>query len=151
MDNSLVMRLHPAVIAACVATAVITLVVGFIALGGGGGNGAAVVAVAAWLIGLLAVATAIRSQLLLTRDGFRARYLWRGRTVPWSEVRQFSEAPGFLGAIWTPRAAIPLPTTRFQMARAVWGVSRYEIALFGASRRELVDTLNAWMERYSGA
>jgi len=151
MDDRLELRLHPAVMAACVATGVICIVIGLIALGGGRGKSAAVVALAAWAVGLLVVATAIRSRLLLTPDGFRARYLWSRRSVPWSAVREFWEAPGFLGAIWTPRGRFPLPTTRLQWARAVWGVSRYEIALFGASRRELVDTLNAWLQRYAGA
>jgi hypothetical protein len=115
----------------------------------GASNGAAwALGVVGVSIGLLPLALALRCRLILTPDGFRIRWLWRGRLVPWSAVRTFDATDdvgiGYptLGARWLPRKTEEL--------RKFWSYSRREIPTFGRSQQYMVETLNSWLNRYSG-
>ncbi len=104
-------------------------------------------------IGLLALALALRCRLILTPDGFRIRWLWRGRLIPWSAVRTFYATDdvgiGFptLGARWVPRQTA---AAKPGLLRQFWSYSCREIPTFGRSQQYMLETLNSWLNRYSG-
>jgi hypothetical protein len=112
-----------------------------------------VMGVAGASLGLLALALALRCRLILTPDGFRIRWLWRGRLVPWSAVRTFYATDdvgiGYptLGARWVPRQTA---AAKPGLLRQFWTYSRCEIPTFGRSQQYMLEMLNSWLKRYSG-
>jgi hypothetical protein len=115
-----------------------------------GSEDAWVVAGAGALMGVAAVAIAVRSRLILTPEGFRVRILWSGRLVPWSSVRRFEPDVFPRGLWWLPQERPTMPETLWQWLVAMWGQAHRSIPFFGRSRPFLLQTMTAWLEQYEG-
>ncbi|TME07054.1 MAG: DUF2207 domain-containing protein [Chloroflexi bacterium] len=109
-------------------------------------QGAWLVASAAGLLGFLGLVIAVRIRLILTPDGFRYRVVWKGRFVPWNEVRRFEPDVPPLGVYWLPVDRPPMPESPWQWWVAMSAAQARHIPLFGASRKRMVETLNSWLE-----
>ena len=111
----------------------------------------------AWWVGVgLAVvplAVAFRCRLILTAEGFRFRWIWKGRLVPWSSVIAFYPTTLGLspGVGWVLRDGPALPRSPWQWLRLMWRVERWQMPAFGGSREQTLETLNRWLNRYSVA
>jgi hypothetical protein len=99
------------------------------------------------LVGFLALLVAARMRLILTDEGFLYRPLWRGRLVPWNEVREFVPSAGLGGVFWLPVNRPPMPHSARQWWLAMSAAQSRDIPLFSPSRVYMVDTLNAWLRR----
>ena len=110
-------------------------------------QGAWVVVAAGGVLGLLAVLIAARMRLTLTANGFRYRSLWKGRFVPWSEVRQFMPDLPPYGVFWLPVNRPPMPRSAWQWWVAVSAAQARHLPLFGPSREHMVEILNMWLGR----
>jgi hypothetical protein len=114
-------------------------------------------AVIGTLVAVPALASALRARLILTPEGFRWRSLLRGRLVPWDSVARFSpiddSGMGLLpmpGVMWVPRG-FTFPRTRLGWLGLGWKATSWQLPVCGKSREHMLETLNGWRERYSGA
>jgi len=114
-----------------------------------------VVAVGGTLMVVILLGFILRSRLILTPEGFRVRWLWGGRLVPWTKVTRFyaddavgGPAAPTRGVCYVPRDDVDLDAG---MARQIWAAWHREIPTFGRSRDYMLETLQAWLTRYSGA
>src|ERR1700738_3802606 len=116
-----------------------------------GEPGGEVIFAASGVLFLVPLAMAIRTRLILTPEGFRVRYLWAGRLVPWDAGGTFYPDIAPRGIYWFPRARWSMPETRRQWLTAMWRTDQQNIPLFGPNRASLLATMNAWLAQYSPA
>ena len=104
-------------------------------------------------LALVPLAIAVRCRLILTAEGFRFRWIWKGRLVPWSSVSAFYPTIVGLspGIGWSPRDRPALPQSRWQWLRLMWRVGHWQMPAIGRSREQTLDTLNSWLNRYAAA
>jgi hypothetical protein len=110
-----------------------------------------------WVAGGGALLLAARSRLILTPQGFRLRWLLKGRLVPWTAVARFYPAQvrgwGSLvespGVAWLPKG-LQLPESAMGFLDFGIAAANRGMPTFGRSRDEMLQTLNAWLDRYGG-
>jgi hypothetical protein len=128
--------------------------IGWIGVANSAGEAAWWMALGGTLFGAPLLALAARSRLILTPEGFRLRYLFRGRLVPWTSVLKFYPSnigypPLIPGVTWLPRDIV-LPRSMWGYLRLGMSGSRREMNVYGGSRDQMLQTLNAWLAQYGG-
>jgi hypothetical protein len=150
-NDRLELRLNRFVVLACVVASVICFGIGAVVLTSRREDAWVVAALGA-LAGLFILALAVRTRLILTSEGFRVRLLWGGPLVRWSSVRRFEPdpvAPAVYGIYWLPRDGLAMPSTRRDWLVAIWRTSFRHVPNFGTSPSYLLETMNAWLDRYA--
>src|SRR2546421_631273 len=150
MDESLELRPHWLTLAALLyVTAMGLLVAATVWLTSKTNDGGWLVASAGLLVGVLALAMAVRMRLILTPSGYRFRALWRGRLGSWTAIEAFYPVIPPSGVYWMPRVGPPMPRTSWEWLMAINASGYRHLPLFGPSRAYMVETLNAWLERFA--